>query len=67
MTREEFMKAATDKYGDRYGYSMVMEQDILYNSNAPIRCYEHGTFWETPYQHLHGMIHCPGCRKAGES
>ena len=56
MTQEEFIKAATEKYGDKYDYSMVTEQGMLYGSNVPIKCYKHGLFWETPYMHLHGII-----------
>lgn len=67
MSRDEFISAATALHGDRYDYSQVREEDVLNNTNTPIHCPEHGTFWETPYQHLHGMIHCPGCHKAGES
>jgi hypothetical protein len=59
MTKEEFIKVDTEKYGDKYDYSMVTEHGLLYGTNIPIKCYRHGLFWTTPYMHLHGII--PGC------
>lgn len=61
MTRDEFIKEATEKYGDLYDYSLVKECDVRNNVNVPIRCGIHGLFWEMPYMHLHGII-C-GCFK----
>ena len=59
MTKEEFVKLAVEKYGDKYDYSQVREEDVRNNVNTPIRCIKHGLFWETPYQHLHGVV--SGC------
>ena len=59
MTREEFVSAATKMYGDRYDYSDVKEEHLKYQTNAPIKCSKHGTFYTTPYQLLHGLI--DGC------
>ena len=63
MTKEEFIEEARKKYGDKYGYSNVTEQGVTYNTNVPIRCSKHGLFWQTPYQHLHGLITCFECYK----
>ena len=56
MTRDEFIKEATEKYGTTYDYSFVSEDGVENNVNVQIRCNKHGAFWETPYQHLHGII-----------
>lgn len=56
MTREEFISAATEMYGDKYDYSEVTEQGVKYDSNVAIRCSKHGTFYTTPYQFLHGLV-----------
>jgi len=56
MTREEFISAATEMYGDRYDYSEVTEQGVKHGSNVAIRCGKHGMFYTTPYQLLHGLV-----------
>jgi len=56
MTREEFISAATEMYGDRYDYSEVTEQGVKHGSNVAIRCSKHGMFYTTPYQLLHGLV-----------
>ena len=56
MTREDFIGAAVEKYGDEYDYSLVTETGVKNNSNVPIKCVRHGLFWETPYMHLHGIL-----------
>ena len=59
MTLEDFIKRATEKYGDKYDYSQVKEQDVENEVIVPIRCNKHGLFWETPYMHLYGLL--DGC------
>lgn len=66
MTLEEFKKAARELYGDEFSYSNVTESGVRNGTNIPIRCPKHGMFWETPYQHLHGIIHCLECHKIRE-
>ena len=58
-TTEEFIKEAKNKYGDKYDYSKT----IYINARTPvcIICPEHGEFWQTPNDHLHGY----GCKKCG--
>ena len=63
MTREEFISAATEMYGDKYDYSEVTEQGIEHDSNVAIRCSKHGLFYTTPYMLLHGMFGCFECYK----
>lgn len=56
MTRDEFIRAATEMYGDRYDYSSVTEEGVLNNTNVSVKCSSHGMFYITPYQLLHGLI-----------
>lgn len=63
MTRDEFISAATKIYGDRYDYSSVTEQGVKYNSSVAVKCNQHGLFYITPYQLLHGEIGCFECYK----
>ena len=61
MTRDEFISAATEIYGDRYDYSLVTEQAVMYNSNVAIKCSRHGIFYTTPYHFLHDEFGCFEC------
>ena len=56
MTREEFISAATELYGDKYDYSEVSEQGVRHGTNVIIKCSKHGIFYTTPYQFLHGIV-----------
>ena len=58
-TKEEFIKKATEKHGDKYDYSKV-----VYVNNKTKVCIicpesEHGEFWQTPSAHANGH----GCHK----
>ena len=66
MTREEFISAATEVYGDKYDYSYVSEQGVRYETNIAVRCNKHGMFYKTPYQLLHGPFGCFECYKEME-
>lgn len=61
MSRDEFISAATEIYGDKYDYSSVDEQNVKYNSNIAIKCNKHGLFYTTPYHFLHGAFGCFEC------
>ena len=61
MSRDEFISAATEIYGDKYDYSSVDEQGVEYNSNIAVKCNKHGLFYITPYQLLHGEFGCLEC------
>ena len=63
MTRDEFIKAATEIYGDKYDFSSVTEQGVENNTNIAVTCNKHGLFYTTPYQLLHGMFGCFECYK----
>lgn len=55
---EEFIKKATEKFGDKYTYGKVK----YVNSKTPIiiTCPIHGYFEQSPDSHLHGKG-CPRC------
>ena len=57
ITKEEFVKRAKEVHGDKYDYSKVEYSSIL--NKVCIICPEHGEFWQTPDNHLHGH----GCKK----
>ena len=63
MTRNEFISAATEIYGGQYDYSSVTEQGVKNNTNIAVKCNEHGVFYTTPYQLLHGLVGCFECFK----
>ena len=63
MTRDEFISAVTEIYGDKYDFSMVTEQGVTYNTNVTVRCPKHGLFYVTPQHLLHGEIGCFECYK----
>lgn len=57
-TTEQFIKEAREVHGDKYVYSKVD-----YKNNATkveIGCPIHGSFWQTPKDHLSGQG-CPQC------
>jgi len=56
-TLEEFVEQARLIHGDRYDYSKVEYVNAL--TKVCIICPEHGEFWQTPDNHLHGH----GCQK----
>ena len=58
LSKEEFIKRANEKHGDKYNYSKV---DYVNNqAKVCIICPEHGEFWQTPNSHLNG-VGCPKC------
>ena len=63
MTRDEFISAATEIYGEQYDYSSVSEQGVRYNTNVAVKCNKHGLFYTTPHQLLHGLFGCFECYK----
>lgn len=59
LTKEDFVKRAIAKHGNKYDYSLVEYQK---NSvKVKIICPEHGVFEQTPADHMAGK----GCRKCG--
>lgn len=60
LTTDEFIKKAKEKHGDRYDYSEV--EYITTSVHVKIGCPEHGTFHQTPNNHLRGSG-CPECAR----
>jgi hypothetical protein len=56
----EFIKRSIEKWGDLYDYSKV-EYDKI-DKKVEIICKKHGSFFQRPYDHLHGHG-CPVCGK----
>lgn len=63
QTVEEFVLKARAFHGDRYDYSRVAYLSCLVD--VEIICPEHGSFWQTPSQHL--VSNCPKCANIGPS
>lgn len=53
-----FLEAATKKFGNTYDYSKVVYVHTEFK--VEIICPKHGSFWQTPYYHLHSTG-CPRC------
>lgn len=58
FNKEEFIKKAKVKHGDKYDYSRV--EYINSHTKICIICSKHGEFWQRPSDHLRGCG-CPGC------
>jgi hypothetical protein len=63
-TKEEFIKRAIDKHGDRYDYSLVEYKNN--STNIRIICDKHGIFETIPRNHLKG-VNCKKCAYLGIS
>ena len=59
-TTEDFIKEAINVHGDEYDYSKSNYQGT--NTKIEIICYKHGSFFQTPKNHLKGQG-CPECSK----
>jgi hypothetical protein len=58
LTTEEFIKKAINVHGNKYDYSKVNYKNSA--TKVCIICHEHGEFYQTPHNHLHGQ-NCPFC------
>ena len=61
LTTEYFIKKAKEKHGDKYDYSLV--NYINNKVNIEIICSIHGSFLQTPLNHLNTIY---GCCKCGD-
>lgn len=59
LGKEEFIKRAKGKHGDKYDYSKVVYKNNL--TKVEIICPAHGVFWQIPTNHMRG-VGCPGCK-----
>lgn len=58
---KEFIDKAKLKHGDKYDYSEVIYKD--WKTNVTIICSKHGSFLQSPNNHLHGQG-CPVCSES---
>ncbi len=64
LTTQEFLTRAKTVHGNKYDYSKVEYKGAV--TKVTILCPEHGSFWQTPLNHLqqHG---CPSCARTTRS
>ena len=60
VTKEIIIQRFINKHGDKYDYSDVTYKNM--HSPVAIKCKIHGTFYQTPHNHLKGTG-CPECSK----
>ena len=58
---EKFIELAKIQHGDKYDYSKVDYKNN--NTNLEIICQKHGSFLQTPYNHIKGAG-CPTCKES---
>ena len=58
LSKDEFIKKAKEKHGNKYDYSKVNYVDN--KTKVCIICHEHGKFWQQAGSHLQG-VGCPKC------
>jgi hypothetical protein len=58
FTKDQFIKAASQKHGGRYSYANVSYHNA--RRKVEIECPRHGPFLQEPFSHLKG-IGCPEC------
>ena len=59
LTKDEFIKKANEVHKNLYNYSKV--KYLNYKTKVEIICTEHGSFFQTPNNHLSGK----GCKECG--
>lgn len=65
VSTEEFISRADDLWGGRWDYSEV--DYVHYKYNVEIVCKLHGSFIQSPSNHLSGYIGCLSCQSRGVS
>jgi len=59
LTQEDFLQRATERFGDRYDYSLVKFVNVA--TPVKIICATHGVFEQPPTYHLNNAIGCGQC------
>lgn len=59
ITTEQFVEKAKEIHGNKYNYSKV--QYINSSTKIEIICPKHGSFWQSPNNHLSKIRGCPEC------
>lgn len=60
LTQLEFITKANEKHNSKYTYSKVVYVNT--SKKVDISCSEHGTFKQTPADHLYGGYGCSSCK-----
>ncbi|QKF94106.1 hypothetical protein QKU48_gp0648 [Fadolivirus algeromassiliense] len=60
FTRDDFIEKAKEVHGDKYDYSK--SNYINYGTKVEIICKTHGSFWQTPSNHISHKHCCLLCR-----
>ena len=58
LSKEDFIKKAREKHGNKYDYTNVEYKDS--QTKVCIICHKHGDFWQVPAYHTQGNG-CPKC------
>lgn len=61
LSLEEFVKRASDKHNNTYDYSLVIYKNM--HTKVEIVCKKHGSFLQTPHNHLK-FAGCPRCNRS---
>ena len=59
-TQEQFLKECHEIHGDKYDYSKAIYTGI--DNEVEIICPIHGSFFQTPYNHINKRCGCSKCR-----
>jgi hypothetical protein len=65
MSNINFIEKATKIHEYKYDYSRTSYTNI--RTKIEIICPKHGSFWQTPLNHLHGRRGCPKCGQLSRS
>lgn len=65
MTLEYFIEKSKEIHSNKYSYDLIEKYEGC-RKKLPIKCSEHGVFWQRPCSHLQGQG-CPKCADAANS
>jgi len=60
LSLEDFTKRSSEKHSNFYDYSRTLNFNNMHEK-VEIICPEHGSFWQTPTNHLHNGFGCEKC------
>lgn len=66
---QSYIDKCVVKYNSFYDYSKIDIPDVsdVSHTKVPIICPDHGIFYQNLYNHLHGVIPCPSCRRGAKN
>src|SRR5665648_18108 len=65
LTTAMFVSRALERHAGRYDYNQVTYRDS--RTPVTITCPDHGSFHQTPNNHLHGGRGCPACGRRNQA